>query len=343
MRDINDKNALDQAIGDMGGDGNDLGQLKHAEAYGRKSALNSVEQSEMQDFLQRAKQAHDRVTTNSIEEGWIPINKDELGIRARFYPAEWEFFVRPATVQAIKNWTAIDEERPEQVNEVFNEIIKSCIRIKNGENIIPWGYINSWDRFWFILKAREYTYSRGEARIEFSNECSECGADLQYVLDSHSLFYEFPDEELIEQYWDGRQWNISPSDYGVDHDDIVLYTPQLTKDEAIINWATAQVRAKQKLDEVFIKFLPWMLQKAPKDPQALNTMIQKCYSEYKSWDIEMFDFMDEVVRNITVNPSEKLKMKCSHCGAEAVSTVQFPNGIKSLFKVQTTRKKFGSR
>jgi hypothetical protein len=57
----------------------------------------------------------------------------------------------------------------------------------------------------------------------------------------------------------------------------------------------------------------------------------------------MFGFMQDVVRNITINPSEKLRQVCPHCGAEVTSNVQFPNGIKAIFNVATKAKKFGSR
>ena len=57
----------------------------------------------------------------------------------------------------------------------------------------------------------------------------------------------------------------------------------------------------------------------------------------------MFTFMRDVIKNITINPSEKLRMTCPHCSTEATSNVQFPNGIKAIFNIGTKAKKFGSR
>ena len=57
----------------------------------------------------------------------------------------------------------------------------------------------------------------------------------------------------------------------------------------------------------------------------------------------MFEFMDEVVRNVTINPSEKLRQVCPHCGEEVVSNVRFPNGVRALFKTEAKHTKFGSR
>jgi hypothetical protein len=296
----------------------------------------------MDAFLARSNKHRD-LEKASITDGWIPINRNEMGIRSQFYPSSWEFYIRPATVQAIKNWTAIDEERADVLNNVFNEIIKTCVKISSPEGNISWNQVNSWDRFWFILKVREYTYSTGQSKIEFNDECSECDTEITYVLDSKSLFYEFPDDDLIEKYWTGSVWSIDPTEYDVNHNTITLYTPTLAKDEAIIEWATGQVRAKKKIDENFIKFLVWLLPKAVKDANLLDKQIQKIYKDYKNWDIDMFSFMSDVITNITINPSEQLRVICPNCGMEATSNVQFPNGVKVLFEVKTNAKKFGSR
>ena len=355
---------LESQIGDLGADPSaeapkDLGHIQHPEVFGGQRNLTPDEQASMDGFLSRARKASDRSReaverviippdpqedTPIIEGGWIPVDRREMGERSRFYPEDWEFFIRPATVQAIKNWTAIDEERPDIVNRVFNEIIKSCVKILDGggQNM-GWGSLNSWDRFWFIVKTREYTFAQGESKVEFQDECDQCGEEVTYTLNSKSLFYEFPDQELVDKYWDGEKWSIDPVEYDIDIPPITLYTPKIGKDAAIIEWATARAQQRQKVDEVFVRFLPWMLNKVPKDPQALDRMINKCMKEYKSWDADTFEFMDDVVRNITINPSERLRTVCPHCGGEATSNVQFPDGIKVLFKREGRAKKFGSR
>lgn len=340
---------LDREIGSMGNE-EGLGKIQRPEVLGRQAELSNEEKDALEAFRARASKASPRAEVSTHEEGpvisdgWIPVDRSELGIRSQFYPEDWEFFIRPATVQAIKNWTAIDEERPDIVNKVFNEIIRTCVRVSSpNHDGASWASINSWDRFWFIIKVREFTFARGETSIQFEDTCSICGEDMIFKLTAESLFYEFPDEDLVEKYWNGSNWQIDPTEYDVPGSTVTLYTPKLAKDEAIIEWATAKVRSGAKIDEVFLRFLPWMLNKVPRDPQALDRLIQKCLKEYKSWDVDMFSFMDDVVRNITINPSEQLSMKCPHCGGEAISNVQFPNGIKVLFNVPTKAKKFGSR
>lgn len=342
----NDYDALDGQIGGLGGDDtNNIGKLRHKSSYGQQNDLSEEDQKKLDKFRSKSKKQNSDPDIQ-IKDGWIPINREEMGRRTNYYPESWEFFIRPATVQAIKNWTAIDEERADVVINVLNEIIKTCVKIDTHDiNPASWNQIKSWDRFWFILKVREYTYSQGQTKVEFQDECSECNEEIDYNLTSSSLFYEFPDEDLEEQYWNGKYWEIDPSEYDVFGEDVIkLYPPTIERDATIIDWATAKLRAGGKVDENFINFLPWLLPlKYSKDMQLLDREINRIYKIYKSWSIDMFTFMTDVVKNININQSDKLKVKCPHCGMEATSTVQFPNGIKVLFETKTTAKKFGSR
>ena len=339
---------LEQEIGNLGAEVEDvapnLGKLKHKAAYGQKEGLADTDKDSLNAFLSKGKKIKEDIEVAEIASGWIPISREDMGIRSMFYPAEWEFFIKPATMQAIKNWTAIDENRPDQVNKVFDEIVKQCVKIDTHAPMgAGWAQINSWDRFWFILKVREYTFANGESKIEFEDECNECAQSITYTLTADALHYEFPDENLIQDYWTGTVWSIDPTEYDVDHEPITLYTPKLGKDEAIIEWATAKARANQKIDETFIEFLVWLLDKPSRDMQMLDRQIQKIYKEYKEWDVDMFTFMRDVLKNVTINPSENLSTRCPHCGQETISGVQFPDGVQALFGGNKPRKKFGTK
>jgi hypothetical protein len=355
-----DNKTFEDQIGNLGGipestNEESLVGKKLRHIPGQKEELSDEEEKDMEAFINRSRRNHNNgsseergsnvVSMPSISEGWIPIDRSELGVRTKFYPEDWQFFVRPATVEAVKNWSAIDEERVDVVNSVFNDIIRTCVKITSSSGNIPWSRINSWDRFWFTLKVREYTFATGEAKIEFDDTCPECEQELKYTLTPQSLFYEFPDNNIVDKHWNSieRAWYIDPKDYDLDRPMVKLYVPTLEKDQAIIDWAIARSRANKKLDEVFLRFLPWMLSKVPKDQEVLEKFIHECEVQYKSWDVEMFDFMDEVIRNITINPSEKLRQVCPHCGEEVLSNVRFPNGIKALFKTEAKHKKFGSK
>ena len=134
---------------------------------------------------------------------------------------------------------------------------------------------------------------------------------------------------IIQDKGDNKPWLCASSE------------SELSLEDAINTIAKA--RTNKKIDQTFIKFLPWMLNKIPKDEQVLERFISEAQTIYKNWDVETFNFADDVVRNITINPSENLRQVCPHCGEEVISNVRFPNGIRALFKTETKHAKFGSR
>lgn len=330
-----------------------LGKLQYNQGTPK---LSPNEMDEAKAFLERSRTQgkkriiglndfEDDIPTDNIKDGWIPISREELGERSKFYPSRWEFRVRPASVESIKNWSAIDDARPDQVNSVYNELIKSNISIRDGETPISYNHINSWDRFYFIMKTRDYTFAKGESKLEFKDECPECSEEVTFNLTAQSLAFEFPDEDITDKFWDGemREWRISPSEYDVDYEDITLYLPTIGKEEMILQYAISQVQQGKKIDETFIKFLPWLMKNASKNIETLESQINLVKRQYNKWTVDMFMFMQDVIKNIEVKPLESLTAKCPVCGSEVTSTIKFPSGIKHLFIGENKHRKFGSK
>lgn len=281
-----------------------------------------------------------------LREGWIPVNRDLMGTRSYFYPQDWEFRIRPATVEAIRNWSNVDENNIIGMDDVFNEILKSCISIVTPQGQIPWGNINSWDRFYFLLLIREYTFVQGEHKLNYEEDCPECDNPVQFELTSGSLLYEFPDEEIIKYYdIDNRCWMIDPEEFDVDAATVRLYLPTLEKDANIKKWLIDRIQntPNKKTEQAFLRFLPWLSPKISKDLDIAKKQIKDLEFKFKSWDIELFSFMDEVLRNITIAPKDKLISTCPVCGEEVTAQIRFPNNVSDLFNVSHKHRKFGSK
>lgn len=286
--------------------------------------------------------------TAEIREGWIDVDRGLLGERSIFYPEDWQFRIKPATVEAIRNWSTINDENPNSIDDVFDEILKSCLAIRTNRGPLPWNNVNAWDRFFFVLLIREYTFTRGEQKIQFTEQCSNCEVDVTFELTSQSLMYDLPDEDVMQYYMpEDRVWNIYPADFDVDcaQEVIQLYLPTREKDANIKAWVISKLQENRnaKIDQVFIKFLPWMLPKISKDPGIAKSQINKAYMDFKSWDIDMFSFMNDVINNIVVTPGTRMLATCPSCGEEVTTPIRFPNGISSLFNVANRHKKFGKK
>ena len=64
---------------------------------------------------------------------------------------------------------------------------------------------------------------------------------------------------------------------------------------------------------------------------------------FDSLDIDQFEFMDDVIKNIIVTPKTKLISTCPSCGEEVTSEIRFPNGVSGLFHIPSKRRKFGKK
>ena len=285
--------------------------------------------------------------TTRVREGWLPVDRTLLGERDIFYPSDWSFYIRPATVEAIRNWSMIDDQNGNSIDEVFNEVLKTCLQIKDStDRPIPWHNICSWDRFFFLLLIREYTFQDGESNISYYEDCPECETPVEFNLTSGALMYDMPDEEVISYYdQTSRTWAIDPSEYEVEGDPITLYVPTLEKDANIKAWMIRKLQENRntKIDPVFIRFVSWMTPKISKDDEISKRQMKQLKMAFDSLSIDQFEFMDEVLKNIIVTPKTKLIAKCQSCGEEVTSDIRFPNGVSGLFHIQSKRRKFGKK
>ena len=327
-------------------------QIKEESMIGKKinvgSMMKRIDDSEFESFGNKgASRLGESIKINSeIREGWMPVDKQLLGERAIFYPDDWEFNIRPATVEAIRNWSTIDDENLGSVDRVFNEVLKSCFSITTSNGPIPWYNINAWDRFFFILLIREYTFTKGESAIEYTEDCVNCDQPVTFKLTSESLLFEFPDEEVMPMFDKAtRNWVIDPTEYGLEMDPIRLYLPTLEKDINVKQWAInrLQENPNKEIDPVLIKFLPWFVPKISKDDTIAQRQIKEFKRKFESWDIDTFNFMNDVITNVMVTPGTKLIQKCPTCGEEVTSLIRFPDGPSSLFAIKSKFKKFGKK
>ncbi|MCH5167518.1 MAG: hypothetical protein J1F35_06435 [Erysipelotrichales bacterium] len=281
-----------------------------------------------------------------VRDGWIHMDKALLGERADFYPESWEFMIRPATVDAIRNWSTVDEENPLNVDDVFNEILKYCLAIKTPTGPQPWSQINSWDKFWFVLMIRAYTFKQGEQSISWNEDCVNCDAPVDFKLDFESLMYDLPDPEVMRYYdRESRTWMIDPAEYDLPDAPITLYNPTVEKDANIKAWMINKYQENRnaKVEGNFVKFLTWLAPKISKDQEIAKRQIKEYQMKYKSWDMDMFTFMEDVVKNIAVTPSTNISAICPSCGEEVTAQIRFPNGISDLFNVRRKSRKFGKK
>ena len=329
---------LESQIGNMGGEEAGSEEVEKNPTLGKAKYFGSKNKADKKE---------ESGNDTPIRIGWIEMNREEFGERGQFYPEDWKFYIKAATVDDIKNWSSIDEERPDQVLEVLNEMLRNNLKIVDADGAnINCLKINDWDRFFFLCKIREYTFYKGEKEISYDGECPNCEHKVVYKLNSNTLSYEMPDQDLINRYYDNenRCWVVDPAEYDVKGPVIKFYLPTVEKDTVIFRRSLAKARDKKKLNETFLKFLPWLMSKVSlRDDNVNDHFIAEAEGVYKSWNMDMFGLAEEILRNITVTQKDKLSIICPHCGEEVDGDIQFPDGLRGLFTVQGGRQKFGKK
>lgn len=362
----NEQDALEQQIGNLGASENTepappLAGQKLKKLKQHNGGLSEKDEKSMQEFLSKTEgtrvfQSGQRLIGSQpdglegeapISGGWIPVDREGLKDRNIFYPPEWQFRIKPVKTDMAVKWSSIDTSKKDaqvQVWNVMQEIVKQCVKIETPTGNLNWTRINSWDRFWFIMRIHDYSYAKSGA-IEFTDECESCGEEITFRLETDKLAFDMPDESIVDQYWNEREqcWKIDPTEYDLSGPVIKLYPKTMGKDDVIIKWVYAQSQMGKSVDEDFINKLPWLMKSSPSDLKLADKMIKDILKEYKSWDSEMSTFMDEIIRNIDITPEEKIVAICPNCGLEVRSSLQFQNGVKSLFPVETRHKRFGTK
>lgn len=288
----------------------------------------------------------DGVSDRDISLGWIPVNRNNLENRGIYYPESWNFKIKAASVKEIKNWSSINDEDPNSTIEAFNEILKNCLSISDGFRNYKWNKICDWDKFYFALLIRELTFVKGESAYNLTKKCNECDNGVNVPLSSDSMIFKCPDNETVLKHYheQERLWLVDPTEYNVKGPKVVFYIPTLEKSNALKNWAIDKTRAEEKLNESFLKFLPWLVPNIiPTERKELEKMILEAESTYQSWEEDMFMLMDEVIDNVLVSPERYIVTQCNACGEEVRVPIRFPDGIRSLFIVSSGRPKFSQK
>ena len=249
----------------------------------------------------------------------MTVDRTLLGDRDVFYPEDWEFRIKPATVEAIRNWSTLDETNLNSIDTVFNEMLKECLSINTNRGNIAWNKINSWDRFFFILLIREYTFLNGEKKIEFSQDCLNCDSQVTFSLDSQSLLYDVPGEDVMRYYdRETQSWNINPAEFGDDTTDTMytFYLPTVEKDINIKMWMydEAHDNPNKKFEPKLMQFLEWIAPKISKDSTLAKRQVRQYEIQIKSWDQDTFLFINDIINNISVTAKDELIAVCPNCG-----------------------------
>jgi len=265
---------------------------------------------------------------SNVPHGYIEIWPDAFPTRGMFYPAGTRFFVRAATVDAIRHFSTIDETSPFSVNEGLVDVIKMCLLVKTLGKPLTYKDIKDEDRIHIILAIREVTFAKGENRLAVKVECG-CGTENEIEVRNSSFRRADLDEDVMRYYdEEGRRFVFKTKSFG----DIIISPPSIGIATVVTDYVQrlgAEGKAKQ-IDKAFVRMLPFIIHDyRTTDEKA----IKRLHVDFLSWSKEKFQLMNNLIDKVKLGVKETLFSACANCGEEIATPITFPGGFKSLFIV----------
>lgn len=257
-----------------------------------------------------------------------------------FYPKGTKLMVRPASVKEIQAYSMVDDNNPADVIEKMNDMIASCVRIKNQDGTMS-SYMDLFegDRYYIIFLIREITFQKGNS-LAVNTEC-ECGKKLKIEL-KRQFFEFFEMDPVIEPYF-----NYSDGSFyfeTINNKTFRIAPPKIGIQKAFTDYIMKEVRAnansKKKVNMSFLKVVPFQL--AGRN-HISEEGIKKYLMEYEnmgeSGKNEDFQFLNSCVDKMKFG-IKNLKMECPDCHLDVREKMQFPGGASAIFVDENAFEKY---
>ena len=88
--------------------------------------------------------------------GFIDLPLENLPSAGRFYRDDIKIRIRPALVKEIRNFSMIDENNIQDIDEKLNDILISCSKVTFGDSLGSYKDLLEEDRLYVILSIREF-------------------------------------------------------------------------------------------------------------------------------------------------------------------------------------------
>lgn len=277
--------------------------------------------------LGKASGYEERDDEPALLPGYIEIWPNHFPSTGIFYAENTRFFIRSAQVKEIRHFSTINEQDPFSIDEALNEILKSCLMIRQPNRQMSFKDLKEEDRIYIIMAIRELTFPKGESQLAIKKVCGECGHENEIRLVNDSFEHTGVNEKLLKYYNpETRKFDVQTKSSGV----ITIAPPSIGVMMEITKHIQKRQQEEKKLDQSFMKILPYMVQ----DWRGFTeSTIKNLEVEFLSWSTTKYNTMYSLTDMCRVGVKETLHIPCEKCQSEVTTPITFPGGIKSLFIV----------
>jgi len=253
--------------------------------------------------------------------GWQKIPIKDLPTQGYFYPDGTEIVIRAAVGAEIRHWSSLNEDDLSALDDMLNYILERCCTFKVPGKLSSWKDIKEIDRFYLILAIREYTFIKGENKLQVkvseSNKIDVRKEMIDYINFDNKLmkYYDTQKKCFNLRFKSGKEIQVDIPNIGV-----VQFIKQ---------YIQRKQQMQQPIDTDFVNFAPFII----RDWRGLNdTSYEKYVLDSNSWGITEISVLSEIRQMFidTVNPVIKYT---DDGGMERTAPLNFQGGIKSILLI----------
>lgn len=277
--------------------------------------------------VERIDYTKDIIDDNKREYGYFDLDPKNFPSNGLFYKDDIKIKIRSAQVKEIRNFSALDEENPLEVDEAIIELLTSCVRVSYSNKVGSWKDILEEDRLYLILSIRELTFAEEETTLSFKVKCGSCNTENNMEIKNENFQKRELPEKIMKYYSkEDLGFNIQTRSFGT----FFITPPTAGVMRHVSSYIKELKDNKENLKEYisFLKVLPYLLQdwRTFKRKDIDNLRIQ-----FVGWNDKKFVTFTELCELMQVSVKDKMLKHCDKCGDPIEADVQLPTGIKGLF------------
>ena len=306
---------------------NDLNSREYKAENENIQSTPETPETEKPTSLGKASMFDGRSDEPAMLPGYIEIWPEKFPSKGLFYAGGTRFFIRAAEVKEIRHFSTINEQDPFTIDEALNEILKSCMMIRQPGRQMSFKDLKEEDRIHVIMAIRELTFPKGENQLVIKATCKDCSHENEIKIVNDSFEHtDVPDSMMKYYNEETRRFEVQTKSNGT----IIMTPPSIGVMMEITKYIQKRQQEGKKLDQSFIKVLPYLAQDWRGFTEAT---INNLEIEFMSWNTTKYQTMYALTDMCRVGVKETLHTECEKCHTEVTTPISFPGGIKSLFVV----------
>ena len=271
---------------------------------------------------ERESQIKDEISAGN-QIGVQKLNLLDFPTKGLFYPEDTEVLIRAARSEEIRHWSTLDESNLSALDDMLNYVLERCVTVK-----FPGGQHSSWrdlkevDRFYVILAIHEYTFIKGENKLQV-----KISETKKLDVKKEMIDYITIDERIMKHYNSEKRCFVIDLKDGSAPFDVSL--PSVGVTNWLKNYVIRKRQRNEPIEEDFINFAPFVII----EWKGLGDNVYERYiMDAEQWSIKKISAL-AWLKDTFIEAVEPVVKYTEEQGGERQVPLNFQGGIKSIFLI----------